>query len=110
MSQCYERHTATYLTLHLVGQSHMESDAIQFTGVEQWGGFYGWDSHEVPATFTGADFHRHAGTRVHNTAGSAVYRRIYHERLAGRRLKGLKGTMVYTPAPGITLPEIEINV
>ena len=57
--------------------------------------------------WSGADFSIHEGTRIHNAASTATYRRIYHN---DDQIFGLEGQLIYRPQPGLEMPPIEVDI
>lgn len=115
------------LILELPGQSELSDEMIHFKGTELLDGAVyraaAWTEEAIRDLFSetekaqwfnrnrkavewsGEDFDRHQGTRVHTPVGTAVYRRIYHGK---DRIEGLEGTLTYQPQPGLTMPPLEV--
>ena len=118
-----------WLILELVGQKRLEPDMIEFTGNELRNGVgyrsLAWLEEKLRTVFdseekerilqpnrkavvwSGADFSIHEGTRIHNAASTATYRRIYHN---DDQIFGLEGQLIYRPQPGLEMPPIEVDI
>lgn len=117
------------LLLELPGQSELSDEMIHFKGMELLDGsvyraaawteeairnLFGeaeqaqWFNRNTKAVeWSGEDFDRHQGTRVHTPVGTAVYRRIYHDK---DRIEGLEGVLTYQPQPGLTMPPLGVTL
>ncbi|WP_309043516.1 hypothetical protein [Marinobacter sediminicola] len=61
----------------------------------------------TPVVWTGIDFSLHEGTRVHNAAATATYRKIYHD---DDQIFGLEGELIYSPQPGLEMPPVKVDI
>lgn len=84
---------------------------LHFKGVEVWDnhGWFGLRDAERPVEWTGKDFDADNGTRSPHELGVARYRRVYHEDKHLGQIKKIKGTLTYSPLPGVSLPAIEVD-
>ena len=117
------------LLLELPGQTKLGDTMIHFKGHEQLSSAayraLAWSEEQIRSLFsdeeqerllnpekkavewTGEDFDRHQGTHVNTPVGTVVYRRIYHGK---DQIKGLEGTLIYEPQPGLTMPPLEVSL
>ncbi|RBP68457.1 toxin VasX [Marinobacter nauticus] len=118
-----------WLILELPGQSALHPEMIYFSGDELRNGVsyrsLAWieqqlrsvfDAEEreqilqpnrTPVTWTGADFTLHEGTRIHNAAATATYRKIYYD---DDQIFGLQGELIYRPQPGLEMPPVKVDI
>lgn len=118
-----------WLILELPGQSALGPETIYFSGDELRNGFVyrslAWveqqlrsvfDAEEreqilqpkrTPVTWSGSDFTLHEGTRVHNAAATATYRKVYHD---DDQIFGLQGELTYRPQPGLEMPPVKVDI
>ncbi|WP_370256908.1 toxin VasX [Marinobacter nauticus] len=118
-----------WLILELAGQSALNPETIYFSGDELRSGVgyrsLAWverqlravlDTEEreyilqpkrTPVTWSGSDFSLHVGTRVHNAAATATYRRVYHD---DDQIFGLQGELIYRPQPGLEMPPVKVDI
>lgn len=98
-----------WLILRLPGQTRLKDWMIHFKGMEIWDGRFGISSIERPVEWTGAAFEADIGTLRPHERGVARYRKVYHEEKELGRIKKIKGTLTYSPLPGVSLPAIEVD-
>jgi hypothetical protein len=118
-----------WLILELPGQSALGPETIYFSGDELRNGVgyrsLAWveqqlrsvfDAEEreqilqpkrTPVTWSGSDFTRHEGTRIHNAAATATYRKIYDD---DDQIFGLQGELIYRPQPGLEMPPVKVDI
>ncbi|PSF12081.1 hypothetical protein C7H10_12625 [Marinobacter shengliensis] len=118
-----------WLILELPGQSALHPEMIYFSGDELRNGVsyrsLAWieqqlrsvfDAEEreqilqpnrTPVTWTGADFTLHKGTRIHNAAATATYRKVYED---DDQIFGLQGELIYRPQPGLEMPPVKVDI
>ena len=84
---------------------------IHFKGVEVWDnhGWFGLRDIERPVEWTGNAFEADIGTRRPHELGVARYRKLYREEKDLGQIKKIKGTLTYSPLPGVSLPAIEVD-
>ncbi|WP_443190164.1 toxin VasX [Pseudomonas indica] len=101
----------TWLILRLPGQTRLQDWMIHFKGVEVWDnhGWFGLRDIERPVEWTGNAFEADIGTRRPHELGVARYRKLYHEEKDLGQIKKIKGTLTYSPLPGVSLPSIEVD-
>ncbi|MBY5963949.1 toxin VasX [Marinobacter nauticus] len=118
-----------WLILELPGQSALHPEMIYFSGDELRNGVsyrsLAWIEQQLrsvfeaeereqilqpkrtPVTWSGSDFTRHEGTRIHNAAATATYRKVYDD---DDQIFGLQGELIYRPQPGLEMPPVKVDI
>jgi len=112
--------SSLYLFIRLPGQRQYRQGMLSFDGQEEWrqGGLFGFGSEPAgcrPLAWSEDDpipFQLDQGSRAlpPEADGSLRLRRVYHEEDDTRALKRIRGTLVYQPIDGLSLPPIDIDL